>query len=196
MRRGQPLVTSAVLAVLLGGLGTSTAHADTGTALYVDNLAANCSDSGPGSQAEPFCQIQSAAQAAAPGETVHIASNNTAYAPVTIASTGTADAPIRFFAAPGNGTAATVLGKQTAAITFSGAQYVDMAGIHASASGATALAVTDAQHITYRVATVRTGATTATTPVIAVDGSSSGIALTPRLYPGGGRPSPPCRRAS
>jgi len=178
MRRGQPLVTSAVLAVLLGGLGTGTAHADTGTALYVDDAAAGCSDTGPGSQAEPFCQIQPAAQAAAPGETVHIASNITAYAPVTIAATGTADAPITFIAAPGNGTAVTVLGQKTAAITFSGAQYVDMAGIYASAGGATALAVADSQHITYRVATVRTGATTATTPVIAVDGSSSDIALT------------------
>jgi uncharacterized membrane protein len=61
MRRGQPFVTSAVLAVLLGSLGTSAAHAGTGTALYVDNLAAGCSDTGPGSQAEPFCQIQQAA---------------------------------------------------------------------------------------------------------------------------------------
>ncbi|MFJ8138437.1 beta strand repeat-containing protein [Streptomyces sp. NPDC096013] len=171
-------MTSAVLAVLLGGLGTGTAHADTGTALYVDNLAANCSDTGPGSQAEPFCQIQPAAQGATPGDTVHIAGNKTAYTPVTIASTGTADAPITFSAAPGNGTGPTVVGQQTAAITFSGAQYVDMAGINASAGGATALAIADSQHITYRVATFKTGATTAATAVIAVDGSSSGIALT------------------
>ncbi|MFR0353427.1 PKD domain-containing protein [Streptomyces sediminimaris] len=178
MGRRQPVVASAVLAVLLGSLGTGTAHADTGTALYVDDLAADCSDTGPGSQTEPFCQIQPAARAATPGETVHIAGNTTAYAPVTIAASGTADAPITFVAAPGTGTAVTVLGKQTAAVTFSGAQYVDMAGIHASASGASALAVTDSRHITYRVATARTGATTATTPVIAVDGASSGITLT------------------
>ncbi|NUS16644.1 MAG: PKD domain-containing protein [Streptomyces sp.] len=178
MRRGQPLVTSAVLAVLFSGLGTNTAHADTGTALYVDNLAANCSDTGPGSQAEPFCQIQPAAQAAGAGDTVHIAANNTAYTPVTIAATGTADAPINFFAAPGNATTVTVAGKQTTAITFSGAQYIDMAGIQASAGAPTAVTFVGAQHITYRFATVRTGATTATTPAIAVDGSSSGITLT------------------
>ncbi|MET7475941.1 PKD domain-containing protein [Streptomyces sp. NPDC005648] len=171
-------MASAVLAVLLGGLGTGTAHANTGTALYVDNLAANCSDTGPGSKAEPFCQIQPAAQIATPGDTVHIADNKTAYAPVTIASTGTADAPITFIAAPGNGTGTTVAGRQTTAITFSGAQYVDMAGISASASGTAALAIADSQHITYRVATLRTGAITASTAVIAVDGSSSGIALT------------------
>ncbi|MGW0422765.1 PKD domain-containing protein [Streptomyces sp. NPDC003015] len=168
-------MTTAVVAVLLGGLGTGTAHADTTTALYVDNVAANCSDTGPGSQAEPFCQIQPAAQAAAPGDTVHIASNNTGYAPVTIATTGTMDAPVTFIAAPGNGSAVKVLGPRTTAITFSGAQYVDMAGIRASASGATALALVDSQHITYRSATVLDAATT---PAISVDGSSSGITLT------------------
>ncbi|MFE2063389.1 PKD domain-containing protein [Streptomyces sp. NPDC059467] len=172
-------MTPAVLAVLLSGLGAGTAHADTGTALYVDNLAANCSDTGPGSQAEPFCQIQPAAQAATAGDIVHIAGNNVVYAPVTIASKGTADAPVRFFAAAGTGTEVKVAGGQTTGITFSGAQYVDMAGINASAGGTTALAFADSQHITYRNATVGTGLhTAATIPAITVDGSSSGIALT------------------
>ncbi len=189
MRRGRPLVTPAVLGVLLSGLGASTAHADTGAALYVDNLAANCSDTGPGSQTEPFCQIQPAAQAATAGDTVHIAGNNTVYAPVTISSKGTADAPIRFLAAAGTGTAVTVAGGQTTGITFSGSQYVDMAGIHASASATTALAFADSQHITYRVATVGTGLhTAATIPAITVDGSSSGIALTRDLVSQSGGP--------
>ncbi|MEU1275936.1 PKD domain-containing protein [Streptomyces sp. NPDC005799] len=181
MGRRQPMVASTVLAVLLGGcFGAGSVHADTasGIALYVDNLAAGCSDTGPGSQAEPFCQIQPAAQAVAAGGVVHIARNNTAYAPVTVASKGTADAPISFITAPGNGTIVTVAGGQATAITFSGAQYIDMAGIQASAGAPTAVTFSDAQHITYRYATVRTGATTATTPAIAVDGSSSGIALT------------------
>ena len=189
MRHGQPLVTTAVLAVLLGGLGAGTAHADTNTGLYVDNLAANCSDTGPGSPAEPFCQIQPAAQAAAPGDIVHIAENNTVYAPVTISSKGTADAPIRFFATAGTGTDVKVAGGQTTGITFSGAQYVDMAGINASAGATTALAFADSQHITYRVATVGTGLRTAATiPAITVDGSSSGIALTRDLVTLSGGP--------
>ncbi|MEU2773032.1 PKD domain-containing protein [Streptomyces sp. NPDC007162] len=172
-------MTSAVLGVLLSGLGAGIADADTGTALYVDNLAADCSDTGPGSQAEPFCQIQPAAQAATAGDIVHIAGNNTVYAPVTISSKGTADAPVSFFAAAGTGTEVKVAGGQTTGITFSGAQYVDMAGVFASASATTALAFADSQHITYRVATVGTGLhTAATIPAITVDGSSSGIALT------------------
>ncbi|MCX5255769.1 hypothetical protein OOK27_16745 [Streptomyces canus] len=94
---------------------------------------------------------------------------------MTIATTGTADAPVTFIAAPGNGSAVKVVGQRTTAITFSGAQYVDMAGIRASASGATALALADSQHITYRSATVLA---TATPPGISVDSSSSGIKLT------------------
>ncbi|MEU2420470.1 PKD domain-containing protein [Streptomyces sp. NPDC007851] len=183
-------MTPAVLAVLLSGLGAGTAHADTGTALYVDNLAANCSDTGPGSKAEPFCQIQPAAQAAAAGDIVHIAGNNAVYAPVTISSKGTADAPVRFFAAAGTGTEVKVAGGQTTGITFSGAQYVDMAGIYASASATTALAFADSQHITYRVATVGTGLhTAATIPAITVDGSSSGITLTRDLVTQSGGPA-------
>ncbi|MER6268611.1 PKD domain-containing protein [Streptomyces sp900105755] len=182
-------MTPAVLAVLLSGLGAGTAHADTGTALYVDNLAANCSDTGPGSKAEPFCQIQPAAQAAAAGDIVHIAGSNTVYAPVTISSKGTADAPVRFFAAAGTGTEVKVAGGQTTGITFSGAEYVDMAGIHASAGATTALAFADSQHITYRVATVGTGLhTAATIPAITVDGSSSGITLTRDLVTLSGGP--------
>ncbi|MFJ9005178.1 hypothetical protein [Streptomyces canus] len=79
-----------------------------GTTLYVDDEAAGCNDTGPGSAAEPFCQIQPAADAAVPGDTVRIAGNGTSYAPVTIESTGTADAPVTFLSAYGDGTLPTV----------------------------------------------------------------------------------------
>ena len=136
--RRQPLVASAALSVLLVGcLGAGVAHADTaaGTTLYVDDEAAGCNDTGPGSAAEPFCQIQPAADAAVPGDTVRIAGNNTSYAPVTIRSTGTADAPVSFRSAYGDGSSVTVAGPSPATgITFSGAQYVDMTGIRARAA--------------------------------------------------------------
>lgn len=189
MRRGRSLVTPAVLAVLLGGLGAGGAHADTGTALFVDNVAAGCSDTGPGSRAEPFCQIQPAARAATAGDTVYIAANGPRYAPVTISSRGTADAPVRFVVAVGDGTAAMVSGGQTTGITFSGAQFVDMAGIQASAGSATALAFADSQHITYRAAVVATGLhAMPDVPAIAVDGSSSDIALTRDMVTQAGGP--------
>ncbi|WP_051858565.1 PKD domain-containing protein [Streptomyces cellulosae] len=183
MGRRQPLVASAVLAVLfVSCFGSGAAHAETtvGTALYVDDEAADCSDTGPGSTAEPFCQIQPAADAAVPGDTVRIAGNSTSYAPVTIRSTGTADAPVTFSAAAtGDGSPVTVAGPRPATgITFSGAQYVDMTGIRARAAGASALAVEDSQHISYRAAFVQGNPADASTAVIAVDGSSSDVFLT------------------
>ncbi|WP_089100683.1 PKD domain-containing protein [Streptomyces hyaluromycini] len=182
MGRRHPLAASAGLAVLLVGcLGSGAAHADTvaGTALYVNDAAAGCSDTGPGSAAEPFCQIQPAADAAGPGDTVWITGSGPAYAPVTIRSTGTAAAPVRFFAASGSTSTVDVAGKASA-ITFSGARYVDMAAIRARTAGATALAVADSQHITYRIASAQSSLA-ATAPLIAVDGSSSDISLT-RLH--------------
>ncbi|MEU6352218.1 PKD domain-containing protein [Streptomyces sp. NPDC047072] len=175
MGRRRPLVASVGLAVLLAGcLGSGAAHADTGTGadLYVDDESAACSDTGPGSAAEPFCQIQPAADAAGAGDTVHVAGNSTSYAPVTIGSTGTADAPVRFLSGLGDGSGVGVAG----GVTFSGAQYVDMAGFTTSAAGTAVLAVVDSQHVTYRVGVVR--GTRPTTGAITVDGSSSDISLT------------------
>ncbi|MCX5255687.1 PKD domain-containing protein [Streptomyces canus] len=176
-------MASAALSVLLVGcLGAGVAHADTaaGTTLYVDDEAAGCNDTGPGSAAEPFCQIQPAADAAVPGDTVRIAGNSTSYAPVTIRSTGTADAPVSFSAAAtGDGSPVTVAGPSPATgITFSGAQYVIMTGIRARAARASALAVEDSQHISYSAAFVQNALADDTTAVIAVDGSSSDISLT------------------
>ncbi|WP_234544783.1 PKD domain-containing protein [Streptomyces shenzhenensis] len=178
MGRRPALVALAVL--LTGCPAAGVAHADTvtGTAFYVNDEAAGCNDTGPGSATEPFCQIQPAANAAAPGDTVRIAGNSTSYAPVTIRSTGTADAPVTFSAATGDGSLVTVAGPHPAtAIAFSGARYVDMTGIRTRAAGATALAVEDSQHITYRSASAQSNLADGTA-VIAIDGSSSDISLT------------------
>ncbi|MFJ9631574.1 PKD domain-containing protein [Streptomyces sp. NPDC101175] len=185
MSRRRLLVRSAaVLSVLFGGLGTGVAHATAGTALYVDDDATGCSDTGPGSQAEPFCQIQPAADSAGPGDTVHVARNTTRYAPVTIGSAGTSDAPVTFVSAPGDNPAATatvrvLAGTSTPAMTFSGARYVDVSGFSLSSSGPSTLVFSLSQHISYDKGSVNTAqAATGTGGTIAVDGSSSGIALT------------------
>ncbi|MEU0029114.1 PKD domain-containing protein [Streptomyces sp. NPDC006335] len=174
--------SAALTALFVACLGVGTAHADTatGTTFYVNDEATDCDDSGPGSAAEPFCQIQPAADAAVPGDTVRIAGNSTFYAPVTIRSAGTADAPVTFSAAAtGDGSPVTVAGPRPATgITFSGARYVDMAGIQARAAGASALAVEDSQHISYRAASAQTNIADTTTAVIAIDGASSDISLT------------------
>lgn len=186
MRRRRLLVRSAaVLSVLIGGPVSGVAHADTatGTALYVDDDAVGCSDTGPGSQAEPFCQIQPAADAATAGDTVHVARNKTQYAPVTIASVGTADAPITFAMASGNSSSTTgsvVVSKtSTPAMTFSGAQFVDVTGFNIGSLGTSTLVFSQSQHISYDTGSVTTSPIApGTAETIAVDGSSSGISLT------------------
>ncbi|MGW0424411.1 PKD domain-containing protein [Streptomyces sp. NPDC003015] len=193
MSRRRLLATSAaVLSVLSGSLGTAVAHADTGTgtgtgtALYVDDDAAGCSDTGPGSQAVPFCQIQPAADAAAPGDTVYVARNTTRYAPVTIRSVGTVDEPVAFVTEPGDNSRATravvLSSTATPAMTFSGAQYVDLTGFSLSSTGGSALVVSRSQHIAFDMGAATTAqAAPSTAEAISVDGSSSGISLT-RLH--------------
>jgi hypothetical protein len=125
------LITSTVLAVLVGGIGVGAAHADASSSLYVDDSAANCSDSGPGSQAVPFCQIQAAANLATAGDTVSIAYGTSVYKPVTITSSGTAGAPITFTA---NGRP-RITATTTPAISFVGARFIDLNGFNAASTG-------------------------------------------------------------
>ncbi|BFV58401.1 hypothetical protein KCMC57_up35050 [Kitasatospora sp. CMC57] len=79
-------------------LGTAlpvfAAHADSNT-LYVNSAAANCSDSGTGSEAQPFCKVQPAADAAQPGQTVQIAPGNYPEQ-VTVTRSGTQGHPVTF----------------------------------------------------------------------------------------------------
>ncbi|WP_441249054.1 PKD domain-containing protein [Kitasatospora sp. McL0602] len=74
-RRRQRLAAAVVVASTgLVGVGWSLpAVAATASTLYVDNTAATCSDSGSGSQAQPFCSIQAGVDAAGAGQTVLVA---------------------------------------------------------------------------------------------------------------------------
>ncbi len=69
-----------------------------GTILYVDNASgAGCSDSGTGTEEQPFCTIAAAAAVVQPGQTVTVEPGN--YDPVTISVSGTPSAPVTFLAA-------------------------------------------------------------------------------------------------
>jgi hypothetical protein len=109
--RGTRRWFTAVVSVMFA-LGTlaapQQAMADSGTTLYVDNLASTCTDSGTGTESTPFCTIQAAANVAAAGDTVLISGAlqggglyaGTPGAPyaggITITNSGTASAPIIF----------------------------------------------------------------------------------------------------
>jgi PKD repeat protein len=88
------------------------AAAAPGTTLYV-NVNGTCSDSGPGTQADPFCTVQAAANVVDPGQTVDIVPGRTDPQSVTITRSGTPTEPITFTWAGTGVDPALAPGKQT-----------------------------------------------------------------------------------
>jgi len=112
---------SIVASALLLSVGLLAAPAATaGTVLYVDNADPNCSDTGSGTAAEPFCSITAAAQKATAGTTVQVRSG-TYRGDVRPARSGTASNPIIFEPAPG---AAVTISGGNNGIKFSGRSWV------------------------------------------------------------------------
>ncbi len=93
---GCSLAVVAAIAYSPAQAAVAAVAADGGT-LYVNNTTSACTDSGSGTVATPFCTIQAAADVAGPGDTVLITGNDLVpYPSATIASSGTASAPITF----------------------------------------------------------------------------------------------------
>jgi parallel beta-helix repeat protein len=90
------------------GLAPTVAHADTATTIYVDNGSAQCSDTGSGTEAAPFCTVQAAGNAATPGSTVLIEPGSGAYTEPNqlLTHSGSAGSPITFQPAQGTVTLA------------------------------------------------------------------------------------------
>src|SRR5579864_2831458 len=82
---------------ILTGVSLSGVARPAGAAATLNVAQANhaCSDSGPGSAAQPFCTIGAAAIRAVAGETVLVGTGNYAE-DVTPAASGTSGAPIVF----------------------------------------------------------------------------------------------------
>ncbi|MFI8341521.1 PKD domain-containing protein [Streptomyces sp. NPDC085639] len=95
----RPTRTTVLLtAGLVSLLGVpAAAAAETPTNLYVNNQAgSNCSDTGAGSQAVPYCTISAAAKAVLPGQTVRIKAGWNYDEAVTIDRSGAPGKPISF----------------------------------------------------------------------------------------------------
>jgi hypothetical protein len=118
--------------------------ASSGATLYVSNTSASCTDSGTGTQAAPYCSLQAAANAAAPGDTVSITGTpgyyGAAYGDLTISKSGTATAPITFAA---TGTTYTRMG----ALTVSGS-YINVSGLYTATNGAGTGLRVNGSHVT------------------------------------------------
>lgn len=89
-----------VVPLLLAGLLAVPAAADQPSTLYVSDIPnSNCSDSGPGSLTQPFCDIQTAANVVLPGQTVVVGPKQldpTYNGDVQVKRSGTPDQPITF----------------------------------------------------------------------------------------------------
>ncbi|MFD0279950.1 right-handed parallel beta-helix repeat-containing protein [Kitasatospora sp. NPDC127111] len=102
-RRQAGLAAALVSSVIVGSaLPAATAGAEVVT-LHVNNdPAAHCSDAGQGTEAQPYCTVQAAADAAQPGQTVLIARGTGTYAEqVTVTRSGSVGNPITFRGVPG-----------------------------------------------------------------------------------------------
>ena len=118
----------------------------TGTTYYVDNTVV-CSDSGPGSQANPFCTItRGAYRATLPGDTVHVL-HGTYAETVFVEHSGTNGNPITFQADPG----VTVTGNPTgfgSAFAVSTQSYVVIDGFNITNTPIQGIYVDASNHIT------------------------------------------------
>ncbi|WP_431679727.1 PKD domain-containing protein [Kitasatospora sp. KL5] len=86
------------VACTTGLLGLAApAHAETAATLYVKNgTDVPCSDTGPGTQEQPFCSIGAAAAVAVPGQTVDIAAGRTYTEQIAPTRSGEPGRPITF----------------------------------------------------------------------------------------------------
>ncbi|MCW6005386.1 right-handed parallel beta-helix repeat-containing protein [Micromonospora sp. CPCC 205371] len=135
------------LAVTSGALfGTAAAaHAADPKILYVQATSASCSDSGPGTAAQPFCTISAAAAIVTAGQTVEIGTG-TYRERVTIPRSGTPGQPITFRMAPVGG---RELAGPTAGFVIDGQHHIRLERIQVSrARDLPALDIRDSSAIT------------------------------------------------
>ena len=145
------LAASAALFLSVGSLTPTLAHAATATTLYVDSAqGSNCSDSGSGTEAEPYCTVQAAVNAVTAGQTVLVEPGYYTGA-VTIAHSGTATEPITIEATTTNvsgGETPLAEGASGTLLTINGASYVNVSGFSLTPSSGDTVLVEGSSHIT------------------------------------------------
>src|SRR5258705_6289019 len=108
--------------IVAGAIVAPLALASSST-LYVGG--AGCSDTGPGSEAQPYCTINKAASVATAGQTV-LVSSGTYTEKVTVKNSGTAGSAIVFQPAPG---ASVVVTGGSNGFALPTRQYVTISGV-------------------------------------------------------------------
>jgi PKD repeat protein len=159
---GLTIVVVAAGAVLVAA--ASPALADASTPLYVNNATgANCSDSGTGTQTQPYCTISAAVAAVLPGQTIDVA-DGTYGEHVTIAKSGTAGHPITLH---GQGAGRSRLSGTNAGFTIDGQHDVVITGFVMSGTlNAPGIAVSNSTRISLQLVGAQTAASD--TPVVGI----------------------------
>ncbi|WP_167739635.1 right-handed parallel beta-helix repeat-containing protein [Streptomyces subrutilus] len=125
--RATVLLTAGLVTLL--GVPAATA-VDTPSTLYVNNEGtSNCTDTGAGSQAVPFCTISAAAKIVKPGQTVRIKTWGHYDENVVIDRSGEPGKPITFTADTEYFSSAAYL-EFGRSLTISGASHVAVRGLH------------------------------------------------------------------
>ena len=159
--------------------------ADTAATLYVNQLSAGCSDSGPGTQAVPFCSIQAAADVVNPGQTVDIEGKGPPggqirYAPVTITRSGTPSAPITFAGTLHliGGVVPAIFGS-TPLVTLKDVHDVTISSLdlYSNAGTADGIDIVGSQDITLDHLTVEPLITSGSPAGVSIDGASSAVTV-------------------
>ena len=115
--------------------------------LYVDKGSPSCSNSGAGSQTQPFCSIGTAASKVVAGKTVLVAAG-TYNETVTVSSSGTARKRVVFAAVPG--ATVTITGSEGTfgyGFHMSGRSYVTVRGFNVTHTSNEGLVATNSSHI-------------------------------------------------
>lgn len=122
--RPRGVAVSMATLMAAASLSPAVASAAGENTLYVNSANSNCTNSGTGTYAAPYCTIQAAADVANPGDVVNVVSGT--YSSTTITRSGTASAPIVF---TGNGSwngYGEIGGAEFAGLDVTGASYVDV----------------------------------------------------------------------
>ncbi|MEY9842461.1 PKD domain-containing protein [Streptacidiphilus sp. EB103A] len=182
-RRTRALIATTAAALLLGGLGTSTARADGSvTDLYVDNASTVCTDAGSGSQAAPYCSVQTAVDAALPGQTVHVLSNMNVDGdkPVVITHSGDPGKPITLDGVQNLPRSAMLHPSTGPALILSGAHDIVLHNLRLSSTDADALEISGSHSISvdnvWAVSQLTAPASsTASADAVVIDGASGSV---------------------
>ena len=174
LRRFTAASAAFLSAAALTCVAVTSASATTPTTLYVDSASPSCTNSGTGTQAAPFCSIQTAADVVQPGQTVLIGGGFIGYVEdVTVKTSGTATAPITFAAAD---TYFRVAGK-TNAFTLAGVSNIVIRGLQATSVQDT-VAISGSSNITIDGSRLRQGSSGTAQDFAGVHVTSASSAVT------------------